>query len=79
MFFRGIVKKYTVDLILLTKYKKIIGLKEKFKQNIEVPVSCMEFYSKPKKALMDFLFDILHFMMVFRGIGLLKLFPLIFS
>ena len=28
MFFRGIVKKYTVNLILLTKFKKIIGLKE---------------------------------------------------
>ena len=76
MFFRGVVKKYTVDLILLTKFKKIIGLKEKFKQNSEVPVSRMEFYSKPKKALMDFLFDILHFMIVFRGIGLLKLIKL---
>ena len=27
MLFRGIVKKYTVDLILLTKFKKMIGMK----------------------------------------------------
>ena len=43
MFFRGIGKEYTVDLILPTKFKKIIGMKEKFAQNIEVPVSLMEF------------------------------------
>ena len=28
MVFRGIVKKYTVDLILLTKFKKIIGTQD---------------------------------------------------
>ena len=39
MILRGIVKKYTADLILLTKFKKIIGMKEKFAQNAEVPVS----------------------------------------
>ena len=41
MILRGIVKKYTADLILLTKFKKIIGMKEKFAQNPEVPVSLM--------------------------------------
>ena len=29
MFFKEIVKKYTVDLILLIKFKKIIGIQEK--------------------------------------------------
>ena len=42
MLFREIVKKYTADLILLTKFKTIIGMKKKFVQNIEVPVSLME-------------------------------------
>ena len=39
MIFRGIVNNYTADLILRTKFKKIIDLKEKIAQNIEVPVS----------------------------------------
>ena len=43
MFFRGIVKKYTADLIWRTKFKKMIGMNEKFTQNMEVPVSLMEF------------------------------------
>ena len=43
MLFRGIVKNYTADLILRTKFKKIIGMKETFVQNMEVPVSFMEF------------------------------------
>ena len=43
MLFSGIVKKYTADRTLLTKFKKIIGLQEKFAQNMEVPVSLMEF------------------------------------
>ena len=43
MLFRGIIKNYTADLILLAKLKNIIGIKEKFAQNIEVPVSFMEF------------------------------------
>ena len=43
MFFRGIVKNYTIDLILWTKFKERIGMKEKFAQNVEVPVSLMEF------------------------------------
>ena len=41
--FRGIVKKYTADLILLTKFKKIIGMKEIFAQIMEVQVSLIEF------------------------------------
>ena len=43
MLFRGIVKKYTADRTLLTKFKKIIGMEEKFAQNMEVPVSLVEF------------------------------------
>ena len=43
MLFRGIVKKYTADLILLTKFKKIKISKEKSAQNMEAPVSLMEF------------------------------------
>ena len=43
MLFRGIVKKYTADLILLTIFKKIIGMKEKIAQSMEVPVSVTEF------------------------------------
>ena len=30
MFFKGIVKKYTADSILIVKFKKIIVIKEKF-------------------------------------------------
>ena len=54
MLLGGIAKKYTAGLILLTKLKKIIGMKEKFAQNIEVPISLMEFLLKSKGALMDF-------------------------
>ena len=43
MLFKGIGKKYTADLILLTKFKKIIGIQETFAQNMEVQVSLMEF------------------------------------
>ena len=43
MFFREIVKNYTIDLILWTKFKEIIGMTEKFAQNMEVPFSLMEF------------------------------------
>ena len=42
MLFRGIVKNYAADLILLTKFKKIIGMKEKISQNMEVAVSLVE-------------------------------------
>ena len=43
MLFRWAVKKHTADLILLTKFKKIIGMNEKFVQNMEKTVSLMEF------------------------------------
>ena len=43
MLFRWIIKKHTADLIIWTKFIKIIGMKEKFFQNMEVPVSLMEF------------------------------------
>ena len=43
MLFREIGKKYTADLISLTKFKKIIGMWEKLPQNMEVKVSLMEF------------------------------------
>ena len=36
MLFRGVIKKYTADLILLTKFKKIIVRYEKSVQNMEV-------------------------------------------
>ena len=53
-------------------------MKEKFAQNIEVPVSLMEFLLQTQESFDGFfLFDILH--LVFRGIGLSNLFPLIFS
>ena len=53
--YRGIVKKYTADLILLNQFKKIICIKEKFAQNIEVhQFHLWSFYSKHKRALMDF-------------------------
>ena len=42
MRFRGIVKNYTADMILRTKFKKIIGMKEKISQNMEVAVSLVE-------------------------------------
>ena len=44
MFFRGIVKKYTLDLVLLTKFENIIGMKKKFAQYLEVPISLMGFF-----------------------------------
>ena len=48
MLFRRIVKKYIADLILLTKFKKIIGMKEIFVQNIEVPVGYGVFTINPR-------------------------------
>ena len=79
MLFRGIVKKYTGDLILLTKFKKIIGMKEKFEQNIEVPVSLMEFLLKAQESFDGFFCLTFYILRWFLGIGLSKLFPLIFS
>ena len=43
MLFRGIVKKYTNDLVLPTIFKKRIGMKEKFGGNMKLPVSLMEY------------------------------------
>ena len=54
MLFREIVKKYTADLILLTKFKTIIGMKEKFVQNIEVPVSLMEILMQNQESFDSF-------------------------
>ena len=68
MLFRGIVKKYTADLILLTKLKKIVGMKENFLQNIEVALSLTEFLLQTQESFDGFfLFDISYFTMVFRG------------
>ena len=54
MVFRGIVKKYIEDFILLTKFKNIIGMKENFAQNMEVTVSFLEFLLKTKGTFGDF-------------------------
>ena len=51
MLFRGIVKKYTADL---TKIKKIIGMKDKFTQNMEVPVPLMEFLLQTQESFGGF-------------------------
>ena len=48
------IEEYTADLTLLIKFKKITGKKKKFAQNMEVPVSLMNFYSKPKGSLVGF-------------------------
>ena len=53
-FFREIVKNYAADLILRTKFKKIIGMKEKFAQNMEVPVSLMEFLLQTQGSFRGF-------------------------
>ena len=67
MLLGGIVKKYTADLILLTKLKKVIVcIKEKFVQNFEVPIfNDGVFTPNPRQPWWIFLFEILHFMMVF--------------
>ena len=54
MLFRGIVKKCIADLILLTKFKKIIGMKEKSSQNIEVPVLLMKFLFQTQESFDGF-------------------------
>ena len=74
MLFRGIVKNYTADLILWTKFKKINCMKEKFAQNMEVPVSLMEILLQTQGSFGGSLFEVLHFTMFFRGIGLSRLF-----
>ena len=74
MLFRGIVKNCTADLILWTKFKKIVGMKEKFAQNMEVPVSLIEFLLQTQGSFGRFLFEVLHLTMFFRGVGLSRLF-----
>ena len=54
MLLGGIVKNYTADLILWTKFKKIIGMKKKFAQNMEVPVSLMEFLLQTEGSFGEF-------------------------
>ena len=48
------IEEYTADMTLLIKFKKITGKKKKFAQNMEVPVSLMNFYSKLKGSLVGF-------------------------
>ena len=55
MLFRGIRKKYTADLILGTKFKKIIDMKKKFVQDMEVPVSLMQFLLQTQGRSGEFL------------------------
>ena len=54
MLFIGIVKKYSADLMLLTKLKKINGSSEKFAQNMEVQVSLTEFSLKNQGSFAGF-------------------------
>ena len=78
MLARGIVKKYTSGLILLTKFKKSIGMKENLAQNMKVPLLLIEFLLQIQGTFGGFfLFEILHFMMVLGEIGLLMPFGLI--
>ena len=48
------VKKCNADLILRTKFKKIIGMMEELTQNIEVPVSLIEFLLKTQESFGGF-------------------------
>ena len=48
------IEEYTADVTLLIKFKKITGKKKIFAQNMEVPVSLMNFYSKAKGSLVGF-------------------------
>ena len=54
MLLGGIVKNYTADLTLWTKFKKIIGIKKIFAQNMEVPVSLMEFLLRTEGSFGEF-------------------------
>ena len=47
-------------------------MKETFAQNVEVQVSLMEFLLQTQGSFGGFLFEVLHFTMFFRGIGLSK-------
>ena len=50
MLFRGILKNYAADLISRTKFKKIIGMKDKLAQNMEVAVSLTKFLLQTQGA-----------------------------
>ena len=51
-----------------------MGMKEIFAQNMEVPVSLMGFLLQTQVSFGDFfLFEVLHFTMIFRGIGLIEI------
>ena len=80
MIFRGIVKKYIADRTILTKFKKgdwYVGkICVKYEGTSFTYRICTP---NPRDVWWGFLFEILHFMMVFRGIGLSKPFRLIFS
>ena len=67
MLFRGIVKKYTADLILLTKLKKIVGMKENFLQNIEVALSLTEFLLQTQESFDGFFCLTFHILRWFLG------------
>ena len=79
MLLQGIVKKYTADLVLLTKFRKVVGMKEKFTQNMEAPVSLKKFLLQTQGTFGGFFFEFFYFMMDFKGIRIWKPFPLIFS
>ena len=58
MFFTELVKKYAADFILLIKFKKVIGVYEKLWRN---QFHLRNFYSKPKRVLVGFMFEISRF------------------
>ena len=68
MFFRGIVKKYTADLILLIKFKKIIGIDiGKICVNYgEISFTYGIFTPNPRELWWFCLFEISHFTMFFK-------------
>ena len=51
-----------------------MGMKGKFAQNMEVPVSLMGFLLQTQVSFGEFfLFEVLHFTMIFTGIGLIEI------
>ena len=51
-----------------------MGMKAKFAQNMEVPVSLMGFLLQTQVSFGEFfLFEVLHFTMIFTGIGLIEI------
>ena len=71
MLFSGIVKRHTADLMLLTKLKKISGMKETFVQNMEVPVSLMDVLLQTQGRM-----DVFGWMEGFGGLSCLKFYIL---